>query len=80
MVIDGNDLNTCEQAGYGDLLAATPAPDLGHDTAMGDRGATAFALAFYQGCHILAATLSGDERTRVKDQHYATPEWPSLTT
>src|ERR1700730_5029879 len=69
MVIDGNDLDTCEQAGHGGLLAAAPAPDLGNDTAIGDRGAPAFALACDQGCHVLAAALGGDERTRVKDQH-----------
>jgi hypothetical protein len=39
-----------------------------------------FALAFNQGSHVLAAARGSDKRARVKDQHYATPDCPSLTT
>jgi hypothetical protein len=53
---------------------------LSDDTAVGDRGPPALTLAFDQSCHILATALGGDKGARVKDQHYATPEWPSLTT
>jgi hypothetical protein len=80
MVVDRNYLHTCEQSRDGSLLAAAPAPDLSDDTAVGDRGSPAFALAFDQSCHVLATALGGDKGARVKYQHYATPECPSLTT